>query len=187
MICHTVFLVQPRMWFGSWSALHSPCPPGPFLALTWAQQCSAQQEQASATTQCCADVEEQTPSRCWGCSLTLANLLTMRPVGVVSKKLMGARRMLLSICWCMMREARTLPRADSTVAKSRKIAARRPWGWSWVRPISSWVTLAPGTLWLDGCTKQCQASSSAASCCDNRASHLLGRPQQLRPSTGEEH
>lgn len=125
MICHTVFLVQPRISFVSRSALHPPRPPGPFLALTWAQLCSAQQEQGCATTQRSADVEEQTPSPCWGCSLTLANLLTMRPVGVVSKKLMGARRMLLSSCWCMMREARTLPRADSTVAKSRKIPARR--------------------------------------------------------------
>lgn len=41
-------------------SLVSPCPPGSFLAFTWAQLCSAQQEQGYATTQRSADVVEQT-------------------------------------------------------------------------------------------------------------------------------
>lgn len=46
------------VWLGV--SLASPCPPGPFLAFTWAQLCSAQQEQGYATTQHSADVMEQT-------------------------------------------------------------------------------------------------------------------------------
>lgn len=59
------------------------------------------------------------------CSLTLANLLTMRPVGVVSKKLMGTRRMLLSSCWCSNREAWMAPWAVRMIPTSRKAAGHR--------------------------------------------------------------
>lgn len=52
----------------------------------------------------------------------MANLFTMRPVGVVSKKLMGTRRMLDSSRSCRTREARTAPWAARRAEVSRNRA-----------------------------------------------------------------
>lgn len=65
------------------------------------------------------------------------------------------------------------PRADSMVAESRKTAARREQGGHY----QLMVTLASGTLWLEGHIKELQATSSTANHCDSPASDLLGRPQ----------
>lgn len=54
----------------------------------------------------------------------MANLFTIRPVGVESKKLIGTRRILLRSCSCRSREARIVPKEARAVETSRKIPRR---------------------------------------------------------------
>lgn len=59
-------------------------------------------------------------------STSLLNLFKMRPNGVVSKKFMGERTILLKIEACSLLEALTLPKYNDTAPATKNTPANKP-------------------------------------------------------------